>query len=551
MKRILALFAVILAIQASGAAQEETIKKARAAAASGDHARALELLEPIYGDIRNHAEALGLLARSALMAGSFDSGSSYALRLVELDPENVEGHRIAAQCFYWRAEEAKVEPTSNAGRVNSFYEESVISCNELLKRQPKDLEAWNLKGHALYWLERHRESAEAFAKAAELDPKNVDVLSNLARAYAFEKETEKMKAAMDRAMKADPDNGALNLLKAQHLSIVGTDEAMKAAADICIEGLVKKRVDWNTGNGCAGFILNAYGKDGSWDRAVSAMDGWVKAHPGDSGAWWWRGDALFRAGQVEKAAESFERSWNVSRESLASAARSAGHCYWRLAAPLDGSGNHQYRNANKGHAAKAFQWFAKALGVKGWDWSYAGSDPAVDIIGLFGGLQENGHLDFAAEQIEKVCLPAAPDHWRLLNILGLYYRDAGGAASGSKGKELCRKSAAYYEKAAAGVLEDPGTTPTEKAWILNDTGLMFHFPQYQINDMEKGMSYYRKALSHDPDYTDANENLGIALNALGKHEEAIAYLERVLQKEPGRPVSRRQLERARQALGRD
>lgn len=545
------LIACFMVCSGLAVAQEGPVERARAALEAGNPSRAMEILEAEYSSIKENVDAVALLADCALQSGAFDSGISYSLRVIALAPDRLDGHRIAAQSFYWRAEEAKTEPSSTSARVNGFYEESVTSCTEYLKRDPKNLDIWNLKGHAFYWLERHKESAEAFEAAAKLDPKSVDILSNLARAYGLAKDDAKMSATMDRAMTLDPQNGALNLSKAQFLAASGTPEAMAAAADACAAGLKKRNVTWETGNGSAGFILNAYGKDGSWDKAVAAMDGWVKAHPEDGAAWWWHGDTLFRAGQVDKAAQSFEKSWKVSRESLASSARSVGHCYWRLACPLNEKNEPDYRKADKALASKAFQWFAKAQAVRNWDWAYAGSEPVTDMFNLFIGLQANGHLDYAVQEIEKTCLPSAPESWMLLNILGLYYRDAGGAAGGAKGKEWCAKSAQYYESASRSVLADANASGPQKAQILNDTGLLFHFPQYQINDLEKGMEYYRKALSHDANYIDANENFAICLNALGKHEEAIPYLETVLKAEPGRRVSRNQLEIAKRGLKKD
>jgi tetratricopeptide (TPR) repeat protein len=352
-------------------------------------------------------------------------------------------------------------------------------------------------------------------------------------------------------MASQPDNSAFDLMKAHTIAADGTEASLAAAADAAAKGLTKRNVTWETRKGAAGQIQSAYAKDGTWDKAIAAMDGWVKAHPNDSAAWWWHGDTLFRASKADKAAESFEKSWKVSKETLASSARSAGYCYWRLACPPGANGAPDYSNADKAMATKAFQWFATAYGVKGWDWTYAGSGPDEDLENLFVGLQSNGHEVWAAEQVEKVCLPLAPDCWRLLNIAAFFNRGLGEAAGGSKGKEIFAKSTKYYVDAAKAVEKDASAPAIRKAQVLNDTGLMFSFPQYQNKDIEKGMDYYRRALAADPTFGDANENLGLCLNSLGKFEEAVPYFEKVLAADPTRRVSRGGLERARQGLKKD
>jgi Tfp pilus assembly protein PilF len=73
--------------------------------------------------------------------------------------------------------------------------------------------------------------------------------------------------------------------------------------------------------------------------------------------------------------------------------------------------------------------------------------------------------------------------------------------------------------------------------------------------METGMKYYMRAAALEPEsratsigWIDANENMGICMNALGKYEEAIPYLKKVLKQQPNRRVSLRQLRRAEDGI---
>ena len=456
----------LLMVTTSLAAQGDALEKAKAASQKGQHAEALAILDEAYGELKDNPDALELMAQCAFNTGDLSRCCVFALRLVEKDKTRFAGHKLAAQAFYWRAEAAKQDPTAS-GKVEPFYEESVFSCDQGLKLKPDDRELLILKGHDLYWLSRHKESAAAFKSALESDPENVELRGFMLRGYAM-------------------------------------------ASDL--EGL----------------------------------DKWLADHPKDATAWWWRGYAGFQKGDLKDAAKSYEKSWEVSGETLGSAARSAGDAHWRMGSPADAQGMPQYDKANKDELKLAFKWFAKAQAVKNWNWG--ANSPASDMVNLFVGLQQNGHLDFAAKQVEEVCLPSAPKNWRLLNILGLYYRDKGGIDRSAEGAAMCKKSANYYEAATKSVVNDPNSTGPEKAQILNDTGVLFHWPQYRINDMDKGIEFYRLALSYDATYVDANENMGICMNELGKYEEAIPYLEKVLEVQPNRPVARRQLARAKKGL---
>ena len=115
-------------------------------------------------------------------------------------------------------------------------------------------------------------------------------------------------------------------------------------------------------------------------------------------------------------------------------------------------------------------------------------------------------------------------------------------------KAMCMKSLKYYVKAAELVLKDPEATPQEKAGVINDTGVLYQFPQYFTNDMETGIKCYERALTYDPGHADSNENMGLCMSTLGKYEEAIPYFKKVLESEPNRRMSLRGLRRAEAEL---
>jgi tetratricopeptide (TPR) repeat protein len=64
--------------------------------------------------------------------------------------------------------------------------------------------------------------------------------------------------------------------------------------------------------------------------------------------------------------------------------------------------------------------------------------------------------------------------------------------------------------------------------------------------MDLAIEHYMEAVQLRPDYLEALQNLGAALLISEKVDEAIPYLEKVLQLQPQNPQARANLEQAQQ-----
>lgn len=554
----LALLVLAASALIVGPVAAQPLADARKAMQAQEFAKAVEILEGDWDNVKANSTALSTLTEAALKAGLYDRCMTYSAQLVQLDEENPVGYRCGAQAFYWRAEEAKQGTGATPGKIKGLYEESKSLNQQYLKLKPKDVEMWSLLGHALYWLEEHEESAKAFDRCATLEPKNAGHINMLARAYRLAGKFDEAARAMDRAIAMDPDNAALIKGKADVLwfkADAAKDAAgYKAAGECYGKALRAKNLDDATASACAQVLWSIYGGSKDWDGGIAQLKGWADAHERNPVPHWWIGWYEQSRANYEAAKAAYEQCWKVSGGRMATGAVGVGDMYWSMAYPkkADGTADFSKSPSDVKMLEEAVKWFCKAQGVSNWNWNGKKNEPVNKCVAIFLACANSGNLDAGAAMLENHALKAAPDNWNILNNLGLYYRDKGGAA---RDKTLCVKSKDYYVRAAELVLKDQEATNESKARVLNDTGVLFHFPQYQINDMETGMRYYEKALTYEPEdhkssigWYDAHENMGLCMNTLGKYEEAIPYFKKVLEREPGRRMSLRGLRTAEREL---
>ena len=555
--RLSTLCTLVFAFACGLTPAQDALTDAKKALAAEDYAKALEILEGAYDDLKGDKVAMGLLAESALKAGRFGRAIEYSAKFADMDEENPQAHRLGALAFYWRAEEAKQEPGATPGKINGLYEESKGFNHHYLTLKAKDVEMWSVYGYTLYWLEEHEESAAAFGEAATLEPKNADHLNKGARAYRLAGKFDEAASTIGKLIAMDPDNGAFRKQKADVLWYKA--EATKAAgaygeaAAAYGRALLAKNLTSETASACTNVLWSIYGNSKEYDAAIGHLKAWAKAHPGDPSPHWWEGWYQRQKGDEAASLAAYTESWEASGQKWATGAVGVGEQHWRMAYPKDAKGQPDFAKppTDIDKLYDAVTWFCKAQAVP-WNWGTPAQQPIQKCLSIFLACATSGNLDAGARMLEKECLKVAPDNWNVLNNLGLYYRDLGGRM---RDKKLCEKSLEYYVRASDLVVKDGAATNGAKCGVLNDTGVLFHFPQYQIKDMETGMKYYMRAATLEPEsrancigWKDANENMGICMNTLGKYEEAIPYLKRVLEQEPNRRVSLRQLRTAENAI---
>jgi tetratricopeptide (TPR) repeat protein len=541
---VLLVLAGIAAAQGQGSEKgkaQEAIEQAKKARSEGRHEAALTLLEEVFAAISNDAQAMYLLADSAVKSANYDKAVTYSVKAVDLDPKNPEVHVIAASAFFNRAEEAKQQPGATEAKINSYFEDALSFTKGALALRSDDAGTWALQGELEFLLSQFKDSAGSYLKAVDLQPGNVSWLYYAARGHRFAGNFGTAVEIMEKAIALQPDQGWLYREKGNILASSGAPTAPEEACLAYGAALKAKSIDDQTRLDAPRAISGLLAQTKPTEARL-LIEGWAQAHPKDVYAWWWLGWYDLQAKNFEAGLKNFAKAFEISGNSQADAAVMAGDCEAQLAGITQGGDK-----VDLSRLEKAASWMVKAGSVKGWQWPDRNADPVHKLLFALGGpLVDAGRMQEAASLVEKHALTFAKDDYRPYNSLGFLYREIGSAAGrGTKAKELWSKSREYYIRASELVVKDPNSDNPTKAQVLNDTGLMYH---YHFDDIAKGVEYYKKALGFDSEYGDALENLGICLNKLGKYEEAAGLLEKLLKLQPGRTVALRELEKAKKGM---
>jgi tetratricopeptide (TPR) repeat protein len=103
-----------------------------------------------------------------------------------------------------KKEEPEVQPPSSAGPFQQRAEIPLLQ--DLVRKDPKNLNAWIRLGNNLMDSYRFSEAAEAYQKALELDPKNVDVRIDMGTCYRNVGRPEKAIEEYRKAIALNPNH---------------------------------------------------------------------------------------------------------------------------------------------------------------------------------------------------------------------------------------------------------------------------------------------------------------------------------------------------------
>lgn len=532
---------LLLTLALLAPAQDKVVAEAQKAAKAGQHEKAVELIEGAWSKLKDDKAALEVITVSTYELQRFSETYDYGVRLYDLDPKNPIGPKYGALGFFWSAEDAKASGTAGSGTINGLYEQSAEMNEKYLAMKSDDLAMTKLLAHSRFWLNEQDKAVAAWQTAAKLAPKDAEIPFFMARSHTAAQQPAEAINALAAAVKLAPKAGYIRMAQADAYGAAGRlDEAARTYA----EALTLRDISGDDASRAALSVWQIMGQRSSnYDFCLEAMDGWIKTHPRATFAYWWKGWIHGRKSEHQKSADAYAKSFELSGNRQADAAKGAGDAYTRMATPMGDDGKPQPARMDTKKLDKAIQWYMKAQGVEGWNWGEKA--PVMNAVELFIYMAGNGKLREGARMLEKTVLPVAPNNWHVLNNLGLYYRDTGGM---SRNKEACDKSRLYYDRAVIAVRTASDASPSQKAGVLNDAGVLYHFPQYQKVDMKKAIAYYKEALEFDPTWVDANENMGLCMLDANDPKSAIPYFEKALEGEPDRRVSRRGLQRAKRLL---
>lgn len=520
-------------------AQEEAMAKARQALDEEQPARAMAILKEQLDAVKKNPEALALLARSALQAGMYGEAVTWSGMAFKLAPNDADVSLLAGKAFYFRAQQKMNEPGATGGGVSALFEEAVSFLDNVLEETPENAEALEYKGHALYYLGRQEESGSTFEKGAGIKPGERKWPLFAARSYRAGEQYDKAVKVVEKAIDRHGDDA---LLYAELGDVYGTMKPpeLEKAGQAYARALRCDELSDETATQMAGNLWGIWGAQGETAKALEAVNGWVEAHPRSKLALWWKGFYHMQAKEFDEAARAYQKAYEVSGNSMASALAGAAEAHWW-------AGRHE----------QACKLMLEAARLP-WTWNNPQQSPLYKLRSFasqrfseFSDSGDSGKLREAIDILESYAVKAAPSDYEVLQDLGFFYRELSTSEglSKSRRREISKQSIKWYEKAVKAILESDAE-PSMKAKILNDTGILYHFDAHQIGKIEKAIEYYRRALKFDPEYVDALENLGLCMNRVGDYEKAVPLFEKVLEAQPRRMVSRRGLDEARKALER-
>ena len=509
-------------------AQADVIAKAEGHRTKGEHQEAADLLSANYEAISKDAKALWMLADSHYQLGDNDRAMQSIVKATDLAPTEKQYQKTAAQVFYARAEEFKTSPNASQGKIDSYFEEALNFVRAAIKLDGKDLDALTLAGEIAWNLNKPADSAGFYEQAAVVEPTESNHMFFAARGHRAAKNYGVALEYLNKGLKLKPAAAWFHREKGHVLMESGGALGLEQAAQAYQDALCSKELDSQSESEAAQGIWAARGALGDFAGGQKAMEAWATANPRMPRAKWWVGYYLAQQKKYKEALAAYAAAFEIASGQYAEAALEAGNCAKEC-----------------GDLDAASEWWGKAQKLA--DPASGDQRGSFNVLVAVGPHFEGNQFEKAIGMLEKYSRHA-PANYSVYNNLGFAYRELGSARvreSKASAKELWGKSRDWYEKASTEVLKLDNVEGKTKAQTLNDTGLIYH---YHLEDVAKGIGFYKRALECDATFGDALENLAMCFNIQGRYEEAVPLLEKLLKAEPARLVARREMEKARKGL---
>lgn len=377
-------------------------------------------------------------------------------------------------------------------------------------------DAFNTHGMILRALGRQPEAAEAFGKAAKLNPKSREAHYNLGNCL---QDLGRLPAAVERydaALRLDPamlmawnNRGlALRRLGRGAEAVASFGEAIGRAA-----GFAPAYVN-------RGDALAALGRGGEaiadYDRAIALKPNFAEAHCG-------RANALMEQGETAAALAGYDRALALAPGffqaqmgrgiALAALGRPVEAEEWmRRATALEpGSAEAQYNLGKllrgQGRLAEAVAAFDRAIA--------SNPNHAESHSSRGAALNELGRMDEALESLDRA-LALNPDfaeaHSNRGNVLAGLMRFEEALASHGRAVSLKPQGAEFHLNRGSALKE--------------------------LNRLEEAMESFDRAIALRPDYAEAYSNRGNVLRELGRLDDSHASFDRAIALNPGADAMR-------------
>lgn len=458
------------------------------------------------------------------------------------------------------------------------WDEAAASYGKAANVQPGSVAAWFNQGLCHEKLRRYHDAAAAFEKAAQLQPDRDDAWFGLAVSLMHMKKPKQALEILERLLRRSPKNFTVAFGKAVTLQMLWQydqalalyrrlieyrPEAQEVLANIIAIGMVRKDIDLiepyattlrqlspKSRAALEGLAFCAFTK-GDFATAAKLCSALTEACPELVEGWFNLGIACQRLGRLDSAALALQRAadlhphhetvhaclaavhhekgdWPAARAAYESAIEHAPHRVeplWGLALGLEGANRPKEAEAvysklvqvapDSAEAwfrlgwlrAELAEWggsveaFAKCTSLrKAWPDAYLNLGVALWHI---GDLEESERAFEAALKLS----PGSPDVLRAIASLAIEKRELPRAV------ELEAKLSAMGEQTAE---------------LLYHIGLL----RQSCGEFQDASTFYRRALTQKPQFSEALVNLGHALRALGDEDNARQCWTQAVEAEP-------------------
>ncbi len=158
---------------------------------SGEHEKALAILEEMLTHVPDDVDALEELAENELLLRRFPRATKAARRALDLDPQSAIAQYVLGYIAAFGRE----------------WKEAVELLQRANKRRPNHPEILRCLGFTLFFgMGEHMQGVVTMERALNLEPDNAQILCDLGLAYVHLRNFGKATSLFERALMIDPDN---------------------------------------------------------------------------------------------------------------------------------------------------------------------------------------------------------------------------------------------------------------------------------------------------------------------------------------------------------
>ena len=177
--------------------------------------------------------------------GDYEKSHEYIMKVLEVDPENVQALTSAGQYYFSHMQDAALaiqdisedDPNPDAARkeledkTEEYRKKAEEAFSKAVEVDAQNLDALRLLGILQLLSEKNKEAADAFEQYIALNPNDLSVLDYLGRAYIKIPDYEKAILAYEKVVEIDPGNeDAWERLAELYATVGRTADADKATA---------------------------------------------------------------------------------------------------------------------------------------------------------------------------------------------------------------------------------------------------------------------------------------------------------------------------------